>query len=122
MLRKLLAIEVSSTELREITDALVILSIAVIAYLATIWIAVDNVFGMPHFRPSIFVGVALATFGIRRIRDQRRERKQRLAAEDRPHMLSVRDPLTQLPNRRQFETQVSNALRIGTRPIILLVG
>ena len=37
-------------------------------------------------------------------------------------MGSVRDPLTQLPNRRQFETQLSNALRIETRPIILLVG
>ena len=122
MLRKLVAIEISSTELREITDALVILSIAVIAYLATSWIVIDNVFGMPLARPSIFVGVALATFGIRRMRDQRRERKQRLVAEARAHMLSVRDPVTQLPNRRQFETHLSNALRFGTRPIILLVG
>jgi hypothetical protein len=38
MLRKLLAIEVSSSELREITDFLVILSVAVLAYLATSWI------------------------------------------------------------------------------------
>jgi diguanylate cyclase (GGDEF)-like protein len=122
MLRKLVAIEISSTELREITDALVILSIAVIAYLATSLIVIDNVFEMPQARPSIFVGIALATLAIRRTLDQRRERKQRLAAEDRAHMLSVCDPLTQLPNRRQFETQLSNALRIGTRPIIILVG
>ena len=121
-MRKALAIEFSSTELREITDLLVILSVAVIAYLATSWIVIDNAFAMPLARPSIFVGVALATFGIRRIRDQRRERKQRLAAEDRARMLSVRDPLTQLPNRRQFETHVSDALRIGTRPIIVLIG
>ena len=122
MLRKLLAVGISSTELREISDALVILSIAVVAYLATSWIVVDNVFGMPQVRPSIFVGIALAMFAVRRILDQRRELKRRLAAEDRAHMLSVRDPLTQLPNRRQFENQLSNALRIGTRPIILLVG
>ena len=121
-LRKLLALEVSSAEFRELTDALVILSIAVIGYLATSLIVIDSVFGMPQLRPSIFVGVALATFATRRILDQRHERKQRLAAEERAHTLSVRDPLTQLPNRRQFETQVANALRIGTRPLIVFVG
>jgi diguanylate cyclase (GGDEF)-like protein len=116
------AFQVSSTEWRELTDALVILSIAVIAYLATNWIVIDNVFAMPALRPSIFVGIAMAIFGIRRIQDQRRERKQRLAAEDRAHILSVRDPLTQLANRQQFEAHVSSALRNGTRPIIVLLG
>jgi predicted signal transduction protein with EAL and GGDEF domain len=114
-LRKVLAIEVSSSELREI-DFLVILSIAVFAYLATGWIVVGNFFDIQLVRASFFVAVALATFGVRR------ERKQRLAAEDRAHLLSIRDPLTQLPNRQQFETQVSNALKIGTRPIIILIG
>jgi diguanylate cyclase (GGDEF)-like protein len=116
MLRKLLAIEVSSSELREITDFLVILSVAVLAYLATSWIVVGNFFDIQLVRAAFFVAVALATSGIRR------ERKQRLAAEDRAHLLSIRDPLTQLPNRQQFETQVSNTLKIGTRPIIILIG
>jgi diguanylate cyclase (GGDEF)-like protein len=115
-LRKVLAIEVSSSELREITDFLVILSVALLVYLATVWIAVGNFFDIQLVRASFFVAVALATFGMRR------ERKQRRAAEDRAHMLSIRDPLTQLPNRQQFETQVSNTLEIGTRPIIVLIG
>jgi diguanylate cyclase (GGDEF)-like protein len=115
------AIDIPPTELREIKDALVILSVSVIAYLATCWMFIDNVFEVPLARPSIFVGVAFATFGIRRMRDQRRERRKRLAAEHRAHMLSVRDPLTQLPNRRQFETEISTALKNGNRPIILLL-
>ena len=116
------AFQVSSTELREITDALVILSIAVIAYLATSWIVIDNVFEMSAARPTIFVGIAMAIFGIRRVQDQRRERKRRLVAEHRAHILSVRDPLTQLANRPQFEAHVSSALRNGTRPIIVVLG
>ncbi len=64
------AFRVSSTELREITDALVILSIAVIAYLATSWIVIDHVFEMSAARPTIFVGIAMAIFGIRRVQDQ----------------------------------------------------
>jgi diguanylate cyclase (GGDEF)-like protein len=115
-LRKVLAIEVSSSEFREVTDFLVILSVAVFAYLATAWIVVGNFFDVQLVRASFFVAVALATFGVRR------ERKQRLAAEDRVHLLSIRDPLTQLPNRQQFESQVSNTLKIGTRPIIILIG
>jgi diguanylate cyclase (GGDEF)-like protein len=110
------------SELHEIKDALVILSVSVIAYLATCWMFIDNDFEVPLARPSIFVGVAFATFGVRRIRDQRGERRKRLAAEQRAHALSVRDPLTQLPNRRQFETEISDALRIGKRPFILLLG
>jgi hypothetical protein len=68
-LRKVLAIEVSSSELREITDFLVILSIAVFAYLATGWIVVGNFFDIQLVRASFFVAVALATFGVRRERD-----------------------------------------------------
>jgi diguanylate cyclase (GGDEF)-like protein len=119
---RLFAINLPSTELREITDALVILSISVLSYLATNWIIVDGVFGVPQLRPSIFVGIALATFCIRRMQDQRRERNQRLAAEQRAHTLLVRDPLTQLPNRRLFETEISISLKSGKRPIILLLG
>ena len=115
-------IDIPPAELREIKDALVILSVSVMAYLATSWIVIDNVFEVTLARPSIFVGVAFATFGARRIWDQRRERRQRVAAEHRAHMLSVRDPLTQLPNRRQFEAEASDALRIGNRPFILLLG
>jgi len=114
--------DIPPAELREIKDALVILSVSVLAYLVTCWIVIDNVFEVTFARPSIFVGVAFATFGARRIRDQRRERRKRLAAEHRAHMLSVRDTLTQLPNRRQFEAEASNALRMGNRPFILLLG
>jgi diguanylate cyclase (GGDEF)-like protein len=119
---RLCAINLPPTELREITDALVILSVSVITYLATNWIVVDSIFGVPQVRPSIFVGIAFATFGIRRMRDQRRERNQRLAAEHRAYTLLFRDPLTQLPNRRLLETQISIALKNGNRPIILLLG
>ena len=69
MLRKLLAIEVSSSELREITDFLVILSVAVLAYLATSWIVVGNFFDIQLVRAAFFVAVALATSGIRRERE-----------------------------------------------------
>jgi diguanylate cyclase (GGDEF)-like protein len=87
-----------------------------LTYLATGWIVVGNFFDIQLVRAAFFVAVALVTFGVRR------ERKQRLAAEDRAHLLSIRDPLTQLPNRQQFETKVSNALTIGMRPIIILIG
>jgi diguanylate cyclase (GGDEF)-like protein len=52
-----------------------------------------------------------------------RDRIRRVAAEQHAHVLSMRDPLTQLPNRRQFEIETSTALkRPNSRMTILLLG
>jgi diguanylate cyclase (GGDEF)-like protein len=63
-----------------------------------------------------FFGVALVIFSIRRIADQRRERIKRVAAERY-------DPLTQLPNRRQFQSDLSAALKRSNNIMsVLLLG
>jgi diguanylate cyclase (GGDEF)-like protein len=70
-----------------------------------------------------FCGIALVVFSVRRIADQRRERMKRVAAEQRAHMASTRDPLTKLPNRRQFQSDVSAALKISKNVMsVLLLG
>jgi GGDEF domain-containing protein len=70
-----------------------------------------------------FFGISLVAFSIRRIMDQRSERTRRVAAEQHAHVLSMRDPLTQLPNRRQFEIEASRALkRPNSRKTLLLLG
>ena len=67
--------------------------------------------------------MALVVFSIRRIIDQRSERTRRVAAERQARVLSMRDPLTQLPNRRQFEAEASTALkRPNSRMTVLLLG
>ena len=67
--------------------------------------------------------MALVVFSVRRIGDQRRERAKRLAAEHHAHTISMRDPLTQLPNRRQFQNDVSNALKSSSNKMsVLLLG
>ena len=83
--------------------------------------------GLPFFQillggrseaPSFlnFFGVALVAFSIRRIADQRRERNRRLVAERY-------DPLTQLPNRRQFQNELSAALKRSKNVMsVLLIG
>ena len=70
-----------------------------------------------------FCGVALVVFSIRRIVDQRRERMKRVAAEQHAHMVSTHDPLTKLPNRRQFQSDVSAALKSSKNVMsVLLLG
>jgi len=65
----------------------------------------------------------LVVFSIRRIGDQRRERAKRVAAEQNAYLASTRDPLTQLPNRRQFQIEVSTALKNSKDAMsVLLLG
>src|SRR5262249_17572362 len=123
------ALGLSATAAREITDALVILSISVISYVAIAdWgglSILDKVLGTRPETPSFlyFLGIALTVFSIRRIIDQRSERMRRVAAERHVQVLSMRDPLTQLPNRRQFEAEASAALkRPNSRMTVLLLG
>ena len=94
---------------RELTDVLVIFSICLVAYKAvTDWGGLSllhAVLGTQTEKPSFlyFFGMALVLFTLRRIGDQRSERAKRLAAERDAQTASMRDPLTQLPNRRQFQ-------------------
>src|SRR5579864_813926 len=128
--KRLFGLELSPTAAREITDALVILSTCVILYHVAItewngFSIIDKVLGQPAEKPSFvyFFGVALVVFSIRRIVDQRSERIRRVAAEQRAHELSIRDPLTQLPNRHQFEIEARTTLtRPNSRMTVLLVG
>jgi diguanylate cyclase (GGDEF)-like protein len=128
--KRFLGFEPSTTAAREITDALVIFYTCVILYQVTIteWDGIsiiDRVLGYAAEKPSFvyFVGVALVVFSIRRIVDQRSERIRRVAAEQHAHELSIRDPLTQLPNRHQFEIEASATLkRPNNRMTVLLVG
>jgi diguanylate cyclase (GGDEF)-like protein len=130
LLKRFLDLEMSPTAAREITDALLIFSTCVILYQVAItewdgFAIIDRVLGTRVEKPSFvyFVGVALVVFSIRRIVDQRSERIRRVAAEQRAHELSIRDPLTQLPNRHQFEIEVSTTLkRPNNRMTVLLVG
>src|SRR4051812_30563845 len=102
------------------------------SFLAYIWIAewgglsiLRNVLQLEIKTPSLlyFVGAALVVFSVRRISDQRRERAKRVAAEHNAYLASMRDPLTQLPNRRQFQIEVSTALKNIKSPMsVLLLG
>jgi diguanylate cyclase (GGDEF)-like protein len=127
--KRFFAFELSAAVAREITDALVIFSISIISYMAVAdWGGLSilhEVFGTRVEKPSFlyFCGMALVLFSIRRIGDQRRERAKRLAAEHHAHTISMRDPLTQLPNRRQFQNDVSNALKSSSNKMsVLLMG
>jgi diguanylate cyclase (GGDEF)-like protein len=85
----------------------------------------QKVLGTQIETPSFlyFCGVALVVFSIRRIGDQRRERMKRVAAEQHAYAVSTRDPLTQLPNRRQFQSDVSAALKSSKNMMsVLLLG
>ena len=123
------AIDFSATAVREITDALVIFSISIITYAVNAdWGGLEllhRVFGLQLHKLSFlyFLSTALVVFSVRRIVDQRRERIRRVAAEHRAHLVSIRDPLTQLSNRRQFETEVTAALKTSnTETSVLLLG
>jgi diguanylate cyclase (GGDEF)-like protein len=111
---------------REILDALVIFSISIISYhLAMMDWGGFSILGAQHEQPLFlyFVGIALVVFSIRRIIDQRNERVRRVAAEQHAHDVSMRDPLTQLPNRAKFEVEASARLkRPNSRMTVLLLG
>src|SRR5947209_7616276 len=93
---------------REATDAAVIFSTAILGSAVTIrwngfqWLS-DTTGGSPDFRLDgftvvlLFLSIALAIFGTRRIVDQKRERRRRKAAERHVRSLELRDPLTYLP-------------------------
>jgi diguanylate cyclase (GGDEF)-like protein len=107
---------------REFTEAAVILCISIIAGAVTLHVGGleqlyyslgrgDEAFGFGEFNVFVlFLGIALAAFGIRRIASQRHERRRRIAAERRAHSLASRDPLTRLSNRRDFEHQLGMLL------------
>jgi diguanylate cyclase (GGDEF)-like protein len=128
-LKRFFAINLSEAIYREITDALVIFSMSFLTYmLITEWGGLSvlrNVLRLEIETPSLlyFCGVALVIFSIRRIGDQRRERSKRVAAEQNAYLASTRDPLTQLPNRRQFQIEVSTALKKSKSTMsVLLLG
>ncbi len=127
--KRFFAIDLSATSAREITDALVILSMSFLTYTAIAdWgglLILQKVLGTQFETPSFlyFCGVALVVFSIRRIVDQRRERMKRVAAEQHAYAVSTRDPLTQLPNRRLFQSDVSAALKSSKNMMsVLLLG
>jgi len=127
--KRFFAIGLSAPAVREITDALVIFSISIISYAANAdWVGLEllrRVFGIQSHNVSIlyFFGAALVVFSVRRIVDQRRERIRRVAAEHHAYLVSIRDPLTQLSNRRHFETEVTAALKTSNKDTgILLLG
>ena len=128
-LKRFVTIGLSTTVFREITDALVIFSMSFLTYmLIAEWgglLILRNVLRLEIETPSplYFCGVALVVFSIRRIGDQRRERAKRVAAEQNAYLATTRDPLTQLPNRRQFQIDVSAALKNSRKTMsVLLLG
>jgi diguanylate cyclase (GGDEF)-like protein len=128
-LKRFFAINLSKAAFREITDASVIFSMSFLTYsLVADWGGLSilrNVLHLEIKTPSLlfFCGVALVVFSMRRIGDQRRERAKRVAAEQNAYLASTRDPLTQLPNRRQFQIEVSTALKNSNNAIsVLLLG
>lgn len=123
------SLKLSAGSARELTDVLVIFSITLIAYMAVAdWggmFILQKIVGAEFERPSFlyFFGMGLVVFSLRRIGDGRTERAKRLAAELNAQAMSMRDPLTQLPNRRQFQNDVSNALKTSDNKMsVLLLG
>jgi diguanylate cyclase (GGDEF)-like protein len=127
--KRFFALDLSAAAAREITDALVIVSVSIIAYKSIAdWgglTILHNILGTQLVRPSFsyFCGIAMVAFSVRRIGDQRSERAKRVAAERNARAASMRDPLTQLPNRRHFQSDVSTALKNSSNKMsVLLLG
>src|SRR5215831_13099225 len=103
---------------REITDALVIYSISILIGVATSYSELSLNFaraqgelGLQKFSVVVvFLGIASAIFGLRRIADQNNERQRRIAAEQQALSISLHDPLTLLPNRRCLEKEIDAAV------------
>jgi diguanylate cyclase (GGDEF)-like protein len=115
---------------REIIDALVIYSISILASIATFYsdfyadfLRAQQGFRLEQFAViTLFLGTASAVFGCRRIADQRIDRVRRIAAEQQAASLSLRDPLTLLPNRRSLEIKLRAELDRASSITILLLG
>jgi diguanylate cyclase (GGDEF)-like protein len=127
--KQLIEAALSTPFARELTDVLVIFSICLVAYkVVTDWgglSVLHAALGTSTEKPSFlyFFGMALVVFSLRRIGDQRSERSKRLAAERDAQTAAMRDPLTQLPNRRQFQSDVSEALKNSDNKMsVLLLG
>jgi diguanylate cyclase (GGDEF)-like protein len=127
--KRFFAVGVSTGAMREITDALVIFSMSILAYMSIAdWgglSVLERLLGTHLESPPFlyFGGIALAVFSTRRIADQRRERAKRVEAERNAQAASMRDPLTQLPNRRQFQSDVNDALKNSSNKMsVLLLG
>lgn len=118
---------------QEISDAAVILSIAVLASAATIYVdgfatfcelvrANANLHLDSVATGLLFLAVATAVFGARRMIDQRHERARRILAERRARTLALYDPLTRLPNRVHLEHELAAALTAhGAEGVTLLL-
>jgi diguanylate cyclase (GGDEF)-like protein len=125
-----LGVKPSAIASREVIDALVILSTSIISYHVTVtdwggFSILDRFLGAQREQPLFlyFFGIALVVYSIRRIIDQRGERMRRVAAEQHAYDLSMRDPMTQLPNRTKFEIEASARLkRPNSRMTVLLLG
>jgi diguanylate cyclase (GGDEF)-like protein len=118
---------------REITDALVIYSISILIGVATSYSELSLNFaraqgesGLQKFSVVVlFLGIASAIFGLRRIADQNNERRRRIAAEQQALSISLYDPLTLLPNRRCLEKEIdaaANGEGTGGKMAVLLAG
>ena len=123
------SLKLNAESARELTDVLVIFSITLLAYMYVAdWggmFILQKIIGTEFERPSFtyFFGTGLVVFSLRRIGDGRTERAKRRAAELSAQAQSMRDPLTQLPNRRQFQNDVSNALKSSDNKMsVLLLG
>ena len=122
-------LRLSASTARELTDALVIFAIFIITYQAIanwgVLSIFQDIFGVEIEAPSFsyFFGMSLVVFSARRIDDQRKERAKRVAAENNAIAASMRDPLTQLPNRRHFQSEADAALRNANNKMsVLLLG
>lgn len=117
----------------EITDAFTLYSVAILACAATLYSPLFDDFvklaqeqggllGAKFTVALLFLGIASSVFGVRRLADQRDERRRRLAAERQADSLSLRDPLTLLPNRRCLENEFDAALarRDGGFTVLLM--
>jgi len=116
----------------EITDAFTLYSVSALACAATFYsplfdefvtLARDEggVLGAKFTIVLLFLGAASSVFGVRRLADQRDERQRRLAAERQASSISLRDPVTLLPNRRALENELDAAAARGERDLTVLL-